>query len=191
MPLFFPLLLVLSQACTPTSCSIKPPRHLELGPVTLPDVLPLAEELQEAIDHKEPEVIIDIDSPGGSVGTGLALLGMMGAARKQGMVITCRVDGMAASMAAVILEVGCTTRSMTPDSALLFHEPAISEVGGKESDFRRIADMLADMNKRIAVLVAPHLKGWTAARYMAWISGRDRWVSVDEAKEMGAVDAEP
>lgn len=147
----------------------------------------MAEGLQDAMDAHESEVIIDIDSPGGRVDVGLALLGVMDAARKQGIILTCRVDGMAASMAAIIFEAGCTTRTMTPTSSLLFHEPAVREAGGKEGDFRRLADTLADTNKRMAILVAPHLH-MTARQYAAWIADRDRWVSADEAKEMGAVD---
>jgi len=108
-------------------------------------------------------------------------------ARAGGMKIHCRVDGMAASAAAVIFETSCDIREMAPDAALLFHEPGFAEVGGKEGDLRRAADSLADTNKRMAILVAPHLR-MTAAQYMAWISDRDRWVSADEALSMGASD---
>lgn len=187
MPLLSILAFAAVAACTPPKLC---PRRAELGPVAIPQVLPLVVELQEAIKNHEPEFQIDIDSPGGSVGVGLGLLGLMKEAKKQGMVISCRVveDGTAASMAAIVFLSGCTKRSMAPTASLLFHEPALREVdGGKEGDIRRVADLLADTNKRLAILVAPRLK-MTAASYMAWIHDRDRWVSVEEAKAMGALD---
>lgn len=171
-------------------------RHLELGPIRLPAVLPFALGLSDAVDSKESEVIVDIDSPGGSVDVGLSIINAMQAAHRGGMKLTCRVgdNAMAASMAAAILEAGCTTREMAPTAALLFHEPAVPEAGrGNEHDFRRLSDALADTNRRMAILIAPHLKHaggsrWTADEYSAWIAGRDRWVDHAEAIAMGAVD---
>lgn len=178
----------ISARFAPVVLPVTQPRVLRLGPVMLPDVLDLAESLQEAMASREPSVTIVIDSPGGSVDTGLALVGMLKAARAQGMSVHCRVDGTAASMAAVILEAGCTTRTMTPGSALLFHEPSIRELGGTEHDLRRLADKLADVNRRIAILIAPRL-GLTARQYEAWVRERDRWMDADESLEKGAVDA--
>ena len=164
-----------------------PIRHIELGPIGFIETIKFRAELEAAAEAKEPSIVVDIDSPGGSVGTMLRIMGQMKAARAGGMKIHCRVDGMAASAAAVIFETSCDVREMTSDSALLFHEPSISEAGGKEGDLRRTADSLADTNKRMAILVAPRLH-MTAAQYMAWIADRDRWLSADEALAMGASD---
>lgn len=139
------------------------------------------------MEAKEDIVIVDIDSPGGSVNVMLSIMRQMDQARKQGMTIRCRVDGMAASAAAVIFETSCDIREMDSGASLLFHEPSLSDMGGKEGDLRRAADALADMNKRMAILVAPHLR-MTAAQYIAWVADRDRWLSADEAKAMGAAD---
>ncbi len=139
------------------------------------------------MEAHESAIVVDIDSPGGSVGTMLGIMETMKDARAQGMTIHCRVDGMAASAAAVIFETSCDVREMTPTSALLFHEPAMGEISGKEWDFRKAADSLADTNKRMAILVAPHLH-MTAAQYMAWIHDRDQWLGRDEALAMGASD---
>ncbi len=169
------------------------PRHIHLGAIKTPDIVPFAVDLREAINANEEEIIVDIDSPGGSVSVGLAIIALLNEAQAQGTSITCRVDGMAASMAAIVLAAGCDKRTMTVKSSIMYHEPSISDIDGKEWELRRWADRLADTNKRMAILVAPHLKHldgtrWTASEYMAWVADRDRWVSCDEALEMGAVD---
>lgn len=163
------------------------PRHLDLGPINVFSTLEFRSDLQKAVEAKESLIIVDIDSPGGSVTVMLGLMKSMADARKDGMTIKCHVDGMAASAAAVIFETSCDIREMAPTATLLFHEPALGDIGGKEGDLRRAADSLADTNKRMAILVAPHLN-MTPAQYMAWIADRDRWIGADEAKAMGAVD---
>lgn len=180
--MLLPLLLALAAP------GATPVRHLTLGPVELPAAINFAEGLTYAVEHDEKELEVTIDSPGGSVDLMFQILAVMRRGRKQGMEIRCNVDGMAASAAAIIFEVGCSTRSMSRASQLLFHEPAMSGYeGGKEGDFRRTADALADANKRSAILVAARL-GWTATRYIEWIRDRDRWLGWDEALAIGAVD---
>jgi ATP-dependent protease ClpP protease subunit len=171
-------------------------RLLHLGPVRPLDSLGLVVGLQEVIEAGTPRVTIDIDSPGGSVVLGLQIMDLMRDAQANGTTITCRVgnNAMAASMAAVILVAACDRRLMSPTAQLMFHEPALrGEFAGKEHDFRRVADSIADTNQRMAILVASHMvradgTRWTAAEYRAWINDRDRWVDAAEALEMGAVD---
>jgi ATP-dependent protease ClpP protease subunit len=197
---FASLLLSLVVGCTPARANLVPdgppalaPRVLRLtGPIMpSPEIGALVEDLETAVNARVPEVTVEIDSPGGSVGIGFALIDLFREARRTGVVVHCRVvpDGMAASMAAVFLESpACSTRAMAPTSALMFHGVSVGDVGGKEDDLRRLADILADVNKRVAIVVAPRL-GMTAAAYLAWITDRDRWVSADEALAMGGVDA--
>lgn len=174
----------------PDTCS-KPPRHVKLGEIDGPNVMAAAVALNEVVQAKDKEITIDISSPGGDVELGLALIELMHQARDQyGVQITCIVapGAYAASMAAVIFETGCSERVMHGDSVLMFHEPAVSGLGtAKESKLRRTADELADLNHRIAIMVAPKFR-WTAARYEAWLAGRDRWLDLDEARQLHLVD---
>lgn len=163
------------------------PRRLFLGPISAAETSDFSDGLKEAVSAHESVLRVDIDSPGGSVSTMLRLMREMKDARAQGMEILCFVDGMAASAGAVIFETSCSKRYMTATSSLLFHEPAIGDAGGKEGDLRRAADSLADTNKRMAILVAPHLS-MTPEQYMSWIADRDRWLGAGEALLIGAVD---
>lgn len=194
MTRLIPIITLLTFGCAhaetiaaPVPITPAPTRHLELGAVFMPGVAPLMSGLAEAAEQHETEVIVDIDSPGGSVRVGFGILEAMRDAHKAGVTITCRIDGMAASMAAVIFEAGCTNRYMTRFSSLMFHEPSVSDIAGKEWELRRVADSIADVNKRIAIVVAPHLN-MTAATYANWVLDRDRWVGLDEALAMGAAD---
>jgi ATP-dependent protease ClpP protease subunit len=182
--------------CTTDRLQVAAPEvpRVDVGEINVLTGLKIAEALRQAPEGSE--VALDIDSPGGSVGVGLGILDVMKDAKARGITISCRVGSgaMAASMAGIIFVVGCSTREMAPDAMLLFHEPAMGFEGGKEWEFRRAANHLADVNQRMAILVAAHLKHpdgsrWSATEYRAWIHERDRWASADEALAMGATDA--
>lgn len=161
-------------------------RHLNLGEVTVEGMTPLVRGLAAAVKNHEEVVIVDIDSPGGEVYTGLAVARIMIAADKAGTKTLCVVDGMAASMGAYLLQ-ACSYRVMTRRSQILFHEPAVSEVGGKEGDLRRVADTLAELNHMLAIFVCGKLK-ISVPEFEARIKNRDYWLSPDEAMALGAVD---
>lgn len=131
-------------------------------------------------------VQIDIDSPGGEVWAGMAFVATMRAAERRGVSTYCRVDGWAASMAAVILE-NCTVRVMTKRSAVLFHEPALTGGGGTEHDMQRDADALADMGHMLAI-AASHRLNISLEEYKKRTHGRDWWLSAQESLAVGAVD---
>lgn len=143
-------------------------------------------ELAKAVDDKVPEVRIVIDSPGGSVSTMFEMIDLARKGQAQGMVVKCKVDGMAASAAGIFLQAACSEREMTRASQLMHHEPAMGGEG-KEWDFRRAADHLADTNRRIATLIAWRM-GMTADEYEAWIKDRNRWEDAAGALAKGFVD---
>lgn len=148
----------------------------------------LAGEIKDEVEKGALVIILDIDSPGGSVGAGLALIGTMKKARAESNVhFMCIVGGMAASMGAAILELGCDVRLMTPGSMLLFHEPSMWDVGGTEHDLRDLANKLADTNHYLAIMLA-HRLGMSTEDFEARIKGRDWWLDSKEALDVGAVD---
>jgi ATP-dependent protease ClpP protease subunit len=149
----------------------------------------LEAELEAARKAGATAVVVDIDSPGGSVTAGLDLVETFNAARDAGVTVECRVGprAMAASMAAAFLETACDVRIMSPTASLLFHEVRISGADGTEHDLRHLADAMADVNQRLAVMIAPRLK-MSAKDYCAWVMGRDRWLDAVEATERNAID---
>jgi ATP-dependent protease ClpP protease subunit len=73
-------------------------------------------------------VQIMINSHGGDAFQGMALVDQMLALREQGLQIICTVRGVAASMAAIILQ-AATVREMGPSSSLLVHKPSVELAG--------------------------------------------------------------
>ena len=144
--------------------------------------------LVQAVAKQPKSLTVIIDSPGGSVDEMLTIIELLNITRSEPdpIPVRCEVRGLAASAAAIILEAGCTTRAMTRSSQLMFHEPA-TIARGKEGDFRRTADDLADTNQRIATLIAWRM-GMTAEGYSAWIRDRDRWLDAPGALKLGAID---
>lgn len=170
-------------------CQLAPPpevRYLRLGEIGAFESLEFIAELTASVEAKVPEVRVTIDSPGGSVSTMFEIIDLMRKGRAQGMVVECKVDGLAASAAAIFLQAACSERAMTRASQLMFHEPAMGGEG-KEWDFRRAADHLADTNRRVATLIAWRM-GMTADEYEAWIKDRNRWEDAAGALAKGFVD---
>ena len=70
--------------------------------------------------YTKPAITIVIDSYGGSVGAGMALIQVMRAAQARGLRIDCVVTGNAMSMGVLILA-ACNNRYVLKDSLLLWH----------------------------------------------------------------------
>lgn len=134
-----------------------------------------------------PSVIsFTIDSPGGSVRVGLAFIELMKHARASGSVIHCTVDGMAASMAAVIFE-QCDVRLMKRDAALMFHTVSVSGVEGNQWEIERLAKYMAALNKRLAIMAAAKMN-ISLAEYEARVMDNDWWLGWEEAVAVAAAD---
>ena len=87
--------------------------------------------------RKDPGCAIElqINSPGGSIFDGFALIDFVRGLRDQGHDITTVGIGMVASMAAVILQAG-STRVMGKHALLLIHEGSLGAIG----DFGKVED---------------------------------------------------
>ncbi|WP_345411988.1 ATP-dependent Clp protease proteolytic subunit [Pseudonocardia xishanensis] len=136
-----------------------------------------------AAEDSESDISLYINSPGGSVHDGLAILDTM-------RFIPCDVAtygmGLAASMGQVLLSAGTRgKRYVLPHTQVLMHQPSAG-VGGKETDIRIRAELLRRNKAEMAGLIAEHT-GQTREQIMADFD-RDRWFSAREALEYGFVD---
>lgn len=185
------LALLAAPACAPAQCVLAAP-PLEttaiVGEFNREGLVGAATALVEATERGGGTVHLVIDSPGGRVDFMFAMIDLARDAQKAGVKVECTVDGMAASAAVIFLEAGCSTRSMTRGSQLMYHQAARGGGGGKSGDFRRAAEELEDLDQRVATLIAWRM-GMTAKQYIAWISDRNRWVDAAEALERGFVDS--
>ena len=192
------LLSVVTAAPTPSEPAVEPdtctkaPQHFKLGDINGEGIMPVVVGLNEVVQNHETEAVIEINSRGGSVGLGFGLIQLMRQAHDEfGVHIRCEVvsSGLAASMGAVIFELGCDERVMHATSTLMFHEPSVHDVDtGKAGEFRRLADELDDLNHHLAIMLSSRFK-WTARQYENWVRGHDRWLDLDEAREHHLVDS--
>ena len=129
-------------------------REVELvGEVDAASVNALIRQLRY-LQREDPEapVTLYINSPGGSVDSGMALYDVMQA-------VSCPVRtvcvGLAASMAALLFVSG-KRREMLPHSRLMIHDPLIVQTGGSALKLKAISDDLMETRQIIARVIADH-----------------------------------
>ena len=114
--------------------------------------LVIAQLLFLAAENPEKDISIYINSPGGSITAGLAILDTMRVVQPD--IVTYCV-GQAASMAAVLLACGAKgKRYSLPHSRILIHQPSMTGLAGQATDIeiyaREILRMRDTLNKIIA-----------------------------------------
>ncbi len=137
----------------------------------------------EKADPKAP-IIAWINSPGGEVYSGFSIYDTIQFIRPR--VITV-VSGMAASMGSVIsLAAEKKDRFIFPRSKILLHQPLIGgTITGPASDIAIHAKDIIDLKHRMHALYAERT-GTSLERFVE-LMDRDRWVSPEEAIELGLV----
>ena len=104
------------------------------------------EELQGASGK---DLTVRINSPGGSVREGVAIFNLL---KKHKGQVTCVVDGMAGSIASIILMAG-EKRIMGEGSQVMIHN-ALSGLIGNAADLRHEADILDQISGQLADIYA-------------------------------------
>jgi ATP-dependent Clp protease, protease subunit len=114
--------------------------------------LVIAQLLFLTAENPEKDISVYINSPGGSITAGLAILDTMRVVQPD--IVTYCV-GQAASMAAVLLACGAKgKRYSLPHSRILIHQPSMSGLGGQATDIeiyaREILRMRDTLNRILA-----------------------------------------
>jgi ATP-dependent Clp protease protease subunit len=134
-------------------------------------------------EDPEKDVHLYINSPGGSISSGLAIYDTMQYIRAD---ISTICIGMAASMAAVLLAGGTSgKRTALPNSRIMIHQPW-GGIQGSATDIRIQAEEILRMKKRINEILARHT-GKTP-ELVEKDSDRDYYMSSEEAKDYGLID---
>ncbi|MBV9314668.1 MAG: ATP-dependent Clp protease proteolytic subunit [Pseudonocardia sp.] len=143
----------------------------------------VAQLLLLAAEDPTADILLYINSPGGSVTDGMAIYDTM-------QYIECDVAtyamGMAASMGQFLLSSGATgKRYALPHAQILMHQPSAG-VGGTESDIAIQAEQFRRHKRTMAELTAEQT-GQTVERITA-DADRDRWFTAQEALAYGFID---
>ncbi|MBQ9022208.1 MAG: ATP-dependent Clp endopeptidase proteolytic subunit ClpP [Eggerthellaceae bacterium] len=132
----------------------------------------------------EKDISIYINSPGGSVTAGLAILDTM-------EYIRCDVSticiGMAASMAAVLLACGAEgKRYALPNSRVMIHQPS-GGAQGQQTEIEIMAKEILYIRERLNKILAE--KTGQKIETIQADTERDNFMSAEDAKAYGIVDA--
>ena len=131
----------------------------------------------------DKDIMLYINSPGGSVSAGLGIYDTMQLVNPD-VATTC--TGMAASMGAVLLSAGAAgKRSALPHSRVMIHQP-LGGVQGQATEIEIAAREIAKTKKELYDILALH----SGAPYekIEKDAERDFWLTAAEAKEYGLID---
>lgn len=135
------------------------------------------------IDSGKP-ITIEINSPGGEVSSGLAIIDTVNCIESPVKTVVC---GMAASMAALIAASGTKgMRYALPHSTIMIHQPlggfSVSQASDIEIYAKNILQTKKTLNQILATACSKDLKSIEAD------TDRDYYMSAEEAKEYGLID---
>lgn len=130
------------------------------------------------------DIQLYINSPGGEVTAGLAIYDTMNYIKSD---VSTICVGMAASMGAVLLTAGKKgKRFALPHSDIMIHQPS-GGAQGMASDIeitaKKILDTKQELNRILAECTGQDLEK------IAVDTDRDRWLTSEQAKEYGLIDA--
>ena len=135
-------------------------------------------------EDPENDVKLYINSPGGSISSGMAIYDTMQHVRCD---VSTICVGMAASMGAFLLAAGTKgKRFALPNSEILIHQPLVGGLGGQASDVKIRVDHLIRTKNKMNLL----LSGMTGQplEKIEKDADRDFFMSAQEAKEYGLID---
>ncbi len=141
--------------------------------------------LRHLIRVNDDDIIIYINSPGGSVTAGLSIYDTIKALNCD----VCTVaTGMAASMGAFLVACAGTKgkRYATGNSELMIHQPLLGGVNGQASDIGIVAEHILKIKGRLNKILS-NATG-QSIKVINKDTDRDNWMTAEEALNYGLID---
>src|SRR6185436_7352779 len=146
--------------------------------------LVIAQMLFLEAEDPERDILLYVNSPGGSITAGLAIYDTMQFVKPN---VCTYCVGQAASMAAVLLAAGAKgKRYSLPNSRILIHQPWLSGLGGQATDIDLAAKEILRMRERINEIFVKHT-GQEIKRIQQ-DTERDYIMSPEQAVQYGILD---
>ncbi|MFZ4648599.1 MAG: ATP-dependent Clp protease proteolytic subunit [Patescibacteria group bacterium] len=124
-----------------------------------------------------------INSPGGSVSSGLAIYDTMQYIKSD---VSTICVGMAASMASVLLAAGKKGKRLAlPNSEIMIHQ-VMGGAEGQASDIKIMAEHIIKTKNKLNQILAKHTG--KKSETLEKDSDRDNYMSAEEAKKYGLID---
>lgn len=136
----------------------------------------------ESVDAKK-DILLYINSPGGSVYAGLGIYDTMQYVRPD---VATICTSLAASMGAVLLCGGAAgKRSALPHARVMIHQPS-GGAQGQSADIEITAKQIIILRKELYDIISKHSN--QPFERVEKDSDRDYWMKAEEAKEYGLID---
>ena len=138
-------------------------------------------EFKNELEAATGNIAVWINSPGGDFFAASQIYTML---KEYSGQVTVKIDGIAASAAAVIAMAGDRVL-MSPTSLLMIHNPA-TFVWGEESDMQKGIEMLSEVKE--AIINAFEFKTGLERKQIAKMMNAETWFSAGRAVELGFAD---
>lgn len=136
----------------------------------------------ESVDSKK-DILLYVNSPGGSVYAGLGMYDTMQYVNPD---VATICTGMAASMGAVLLAGGAAgKRSALPHARIMIHQPS-GGMQGQSRDMEITLKQMQELRKDLYGILSKH--SGKSNKDIEKDSDRDYWMRASEAKEYGLID---
>ena len=146
--------------------------------------LVIAQMLFLEAEDPDRDILLYINSPGGSISAGFAIYDTMQFIRPD---VQTYCIGQAASMAAVLLSAGAKGKRFSlPNSRIIIHQPLMSGLAGQATDIDIHAKEILRMRSRLNEVLSTHT-GQSLERIRE-DTDRDYIMSADQSSEYGIID---
>jgi ATP-dependent Clp protease protease subunit len=146
--------------------------------------LVIAQILFLEAEDPDKDILLYINSPGGSITAGLAIYDTIQFVRPA---VQTLCIGQAASMAAVLLAAGTKGKRFSlPNSRIVIHQPLMSGLGGQATDIDIAAREILRMRERLNDILVHHTG--QALKRIQEDTERDYIMNADQGKEYGIID---
>ena len=144
----------------------------------------IAQMLFLEAEDPDRDIMLYINSPGGSISAGLAIYDTMQFI-KPDVQTTC--IGQAASMAAVLLAAGATSKRFSlPNARIIIHQPLMTGLGGQATDIDIHAKEILRMREKLNEILSKHTS--QTVEQIAADTDRDHIMSAEQSLEYGIID---
>jgi len=146
--------------------------------------LVIAQMLFLEAEDPDRDILLYINSPGGSISAGLAVYDTMQFIKPD---VQTYGIGQAASMAAVLLGAGTKGKRFSlPNSRIVIHQPLLSGLAGQATDIDIHAREIMRMRERLNEILVEHT-GQSMDR-ICKDTERDHIMSAEQSQEYGIID---
>lgn len=128
------------------------------------------------------EIIVNINSPGGSVFEGVAIYNIL---KNHKAHITVNIDGLAASIASVIAMAGDTVKM--PKNALFMVHNAMGQTFGNHHEVRKFANDLEKINQSVVNSYLMKNESLDKSKIQALLDA-ESWLDSNDMTELGLID---